>query len=260
MKRIDDEWERIEAAFTQLHDLIQQDIGVTSDRLVRSYVAFIPLVDYLYHHPGPSADQRARMVGYFHKAQLFNWFSASTDQLLGGLHTKLVSAGPVFPLEDIKAFFAGYRREVELTEANIGGARVRAMILNLVYREKFDTSLYQSQFAGNKPHIDHIYPRARLKPFGLPSEDINHLGNFRFVGARDNIRKRAEHPDSHFTRMKKASVPVERHLLAEPWASDPSKMTLDVPTYLKFRDARKRAVFDIARRIVNPEDAAPDNP
>lgn len=57
--------------------------------------------------------------------------------------------------------------------------------------------------------------------------------------------------------MKKASVPVERHLLAEPWTSDPSRMTLDVPTHLEFRDARKRAVLDIAQRIVNPEGTAP---
>jgi hypothetical protein len=53
--------------------------------------------------------------------------------------------------------------------------------------------------------------------------------------------------------MKADHVPVEKHLLAEPWASDPSKMTLDVPTYLKFRDARFHEVLRIAQRIVNPE-------
>jgi hypothetical protein len=127
------------------------------------------------------------------------------------------------------------------------------MVLNLVYREKFDASLFESQFPGNAPHIDHIYPRARLKPLGLTSEDINHLGNFRFVGAKDNIRKRAEHPDAHFTRMKNDHVPVEKHLLAEPWASDPSLLTLDVPTYTDFREARLAAILAIVQRIVNPE-------
>jgi hypothetical protein len=253
MTRIEKEWPRIEAAFQQFHDLIQQDIRVATDRLVRSYVAFIPVVDYLFHFPGPVPAQRQRIVGYFHKAQLFNWFSASTDQLLAGLHPKIIGSKGVFPLEEIKAFFAGYRRDVELTAANVGGSRVRAMVLNLVYREKFDSSLFESQFSGNAPHVDHIYPRARLKPLGLGGDDINHLGNFRFVGAKDNIRKRAEHPDSHFSRMKADHVPVEKHLLAEPWASDPSKMTLDVPTYLKFRDARFHEVLRIAQRIVNPE-------
>ena len=122
---------------------------MTTDRLVRSYVALIPVVDYLYHFPGPAPVERQRICGYFHKAQLFNWFSASTDQLLSGLHAKIVGAGRVFPLEEIKTFFVGYRRDVELTAENVGGSRIRAMILNLVYREKFDASLFESQFSGN---------------------------------------------------------------------------------------------------------------
>jgi hypothetical protein len=253
MARIEAEWLRIEVAFQQLHDLIKHDIRVTTDRLVRGYVAFIPLVDFLYHFPSPNEIQRQRMVGYFHKAQLFNWFGASTDQLLAGLHLRIVASAGTFPLEEIKSFFAGYRREVELNANNVGGSRVRAMVLNLVYREKFDASPYETHFAGNAPHIDHIYPRARLKPLGLAGDEVNHLGNFRFVGAKDNIRKRAEHPDAHFSRMKLAGVPVEKHLLAEPWASDPAKLTLDAAAYAAFRDARFTAIFDIAKKIVNPE-------
>ncbi|MDO8774054.1 MAG: DUF262 domain-containing protein [Burkholderiaceae bacterium] len=256
MSRVVEDWSRIEAAFQQLHDLLQNDIGVTTDRLVRSYLALVPVVDYLYHFPGPDPAQRQRIVGYFHKAQLFNWFSASTDQLLAGLHSKITSSGKIFPLEEIKTFFVGYRRDVELTEGNIGGSRVRAMVLNLVYREKFDASLFQSQFPGNAPHVDHIYPRARLKELGLSGDDINHLGNFRFVGAKDNIRKRAEHPGAHFTRMKTGKVPVEKHLLAEPWASDPTKLALDIDTYLKFRDSRASAILTIAQQIVNPENVS----
>lgn len=257
MAAIETEWPRIEATFQQLHDLIQQDIRVASDRLIRSYVAFIPLFDFLFWHPAPNEVQRQRMVGYFHKAQLFNWFSASTDQLLAGLHSKLVVANDGFPLEEIKTFFAGYRRQVELTEDNVVGSRVRAMILNLVYREKFDASLFETQFSGNAPHIDHIYPRARLKGLGLAGDDVNHLGNFRFVGAKDNIRKRAEHPDSHFSRMKQAGVPVEKHLLVEPWASDPARLALTSGAYHAFRDARFQRVLAIAQRLVNPELGGP---
>jgi hypothetical protein len=253
MKRIETEWPRIEAAFQQLHDIIQNDIRVTTDRLIRSYVALIPVVDYLYHFSGPVEAQRQRIVGYFHKAQLFNWFGASTDQLLSSLHTKIIASNGIFPLEEIKTLFSGYRRDVELTADNVAGSRVRAMVLNLIYREKFDTSLFESQFSGNAPHIDHIFPRARLKPLGLNGDEINHLGNFRFVGAKDNIRKRAEHPDAHFTRMKKDQVPIEKHLLVEPWASDPSQLTLDVATYTRFRVARLDAILGIAQRIVNPE-------
>jgi Protein of unknown function DUF262 len=251
--RIDADWPRIDTTFQQLHDLMLQDVRVTSERLIRSTVSLIPVVDYLYHHPGPNPEQRQRIVGYFHKAQLFNWFGASTDQLLAGLHPKMVAANSGFPLADVKLFFQNYRRETELTPTNIGGSRIRSMILSLVYREKFDTTLFNSHFSGNEPHIDHIYPRARLKPLGLATEEINHLGNFRFVGAKDNIRKKAEPPDGHFVRMKAAGVPVERHLLAEPWASDPAQLKLDVQSYRSFRDARFTEILKIARKIVDPE-------
>jgi hypothetical protein len=254
MKNIEKKWPLIESAFQQLHDMVQNDIRVTTDRLIRSYAALIPIVDYLYHFPGPDPIQRQRIVGYYHKAQLFNWFSASTDQLLSGLHAKIISASGIFPLEEIKLFFAGYKRDTSLTAENMGATRVRAMILNLVYREKFDSSLFESQFSGNAPHVDHIYPRARLKPLGLSSAEINNMGNFRFVGAKDNIRKRAEHPDAHFVRMKNNGIQVSKHLLVEPWASDPSKLILDIPTYTRFREERFKCILEIAKSIVNPED------
>jgi len=127
------------------------------------------------------------------------------------------------------------------------------MILNLVYQEKFGASLFNSQFPGNYPNIDHIYPRSRLKNLGLKGDDINHLGNFRLVGATDNKRKRAENPDAHFSRMLEARVPVADHLLAEPWASRPELMSLDFSTYEKFRKARAAEILKLAKQIVDPE-------
>jgi hypothetical protein len=253
MPRIRESWSRLEEAFEQLHDLILFDIQTTSDRLIRSYAAIIPLFDYLYHFPSPAPEQRKRMAGFFYKAQLFNWFSASTDKLIEGLHGKIKSCGAKFPLEEIKSFFKGYKRDVETSEENISGSRVRAMILNLVYREKFGASLFNSQFPGNYPNIDHIYPRSRLKSLGLRGDDINHLGNFRLVGASDNKRKRAENPDAHFSRMRDARVPVRDHLLAEPWASRPELMHLDLPTYRDFCTARAAEIFKMTKLIVDPE-------
>jgi hypothetical protein len=253
MPLIRESWSKLEDAFQQLHDLILFDIRATSNRLIRSYAAIIPLFDYLYHFPSPAPEQRKRMAGFFHKAQLFNWFSASTDMLIEGLHGKIKSCEGRFPLEEIKIFFKGNKRDVETTEDNISGARVRAMILNLVYQEKFGASLFNSQFPGNYPNIDHIYPRSLLKSLGLKSDEINHLGNFRLVGSTDNKRKRAENPAAHFSRMLEARVPVADHLLAEPWASRPELMRLDFSTYEKFCKARTTEILKLAKQIVDPE-------
>jgi hypothetical protein len=72
----------------------------------------------------------------------------------------------------------------------------------------------------------------------LYSADINHLGNFRFVGATDNIRKRAELPATYFARLKIAGTDIGKHLLLDDIAKDPSNLRFDLTTYTTFRDRR----------------------
>lgn len=102
-----------------------------------------------------------------------------------------------------------------------------------------------------------LYPRHALSTkLGLPSRDINHLGNYRFVGRTDNIRKRAELQASYFGRLKSAGVEVSRHLLLQDFSHDPALLAFDEPTYKKFRDARFERIWEQAQRTVNPELAA----
>jgi hypothetical protein len=154
---------------------------------------------------------------------------------------------------DIKAYFAK-QRETELAHEHLWNARLRYLILNLVYVEKFGTSPFNVRFSGNEPHIDHIYPQSMLRSrLGLASDEINSIGNFRFVGATDNIRKRAELPDSYFGRLSSSGIEVEKHLLVPEFAGTPALLKFDVATYRSFRDQRLECVFDIASRVVNPE-------
>lgn len=79
------------------------------------------------------------------------------------------------------------------------------------------------------------------------------MGNYRFVGATDNLRKRSELPDSYFGRLKAAGVDISKHLLVEEFAKDPQKLAFDVGIYRRFRDERAQQIARVARRIVNPE-------
>ena len=73
------------------------------------------------------------------------------------------------------------------------------------------------------------------------------------LGATDNMRKRAELPAEYFLRLKKAGVDIEKHLIVEDYADDPTKLKFDVPTYVDFRDRSPQAIFEICERVVNPE-------
>jgi hypothetical protein len=73
------------------------------------------------------------------------------------------------------------------------------------------------------------------------------------VGATDNIRKRAEKPDSYFQRLKASGTDIHQHLLLKEYVRNPERLTFDSATYRDFRDRRLEAIFDVANRVVNPE-------
>ena len=248
-------WDRAEQAFRELRDFLQTDLRVASDKLVRSYGSFIPLFDYLYHNPKPNEVSRARMRAYHYKAQLFGWYSRSTDSVINALHGVLGKpSASGFPVEEVKQYFIRRGLRTSLTEADLHENRLRFILLNLIYVHELGTSPFDVAFKGNEPHVDHIFPQYALRSkLGLGNRDINHLGNFRFVGRTDNIRKRAELPASYFGRLKAAGIDIGRHLLLHEYACDPSKLSFTEESYKKFRDARFLRIWEIAKRAVNSE-------
>ena len=253
---IEKDWPRAEAAFQQLRDFITHDLHIVSDKMVRSYGSFVPLFDFLFHNPKPDETTRRLMCAYYYKAQLFNWYRAQTDTILNVMHNLIGKQGGGFSIAEIKQYFMGRGADVELNQDHVHDPRLRFIILNLVYVEQFGTSPFDVAFKGNEPHIDHIYPKSGLsRDFGLSSEEINHNGNYRFVGATDNLRKRAEKPDSYFVRLKNAGVPAQKHLLVPKFSEDPSLLVWDEGTYRSFRDERLDAMWEIASNIVNAESA-----
>jgi hypothetical protein len=88
---------------------------------------------------------------------------------------------------------------------------------------------------------------------GLLSADINHLGNCRFVGATDNIRKKAESASSYFLRLKNGGTDISKHLLLDDVAKDPTKLQFDLSGYTTFRNRRFERMWKILAGTVNPE-------
>lgn len=248
-------WDRAEQAFRELRDFMQNDLKVYADKVIRSYNSFIPLFDYLYHNPKPTEPSRAQMRAYHYKAQLFGWYSQSTDTVVNALHSIVGKSWPTgFPLAEVKDYFRRRGNESELQRSHLNETRLRFILLNLVYVDQMGSSPFDVKFKGNDPHVDHIYPQSALRTkLGLYSADINHLGNFRFMGATDNIRKRAEMPASYFTRLKNSGVDIGKHLLLDDVAKDPSKLQFDVATYSQFRDRRFDRIWEIVAATVNPE-------
>jgi hypothetical protein len=251
---IEETWSKIEDTFEQLRDFVVHELKVYGDKVVRSYNSFVPLFDYMYHNPKPNEQDRVLMRGYYYKAQLFNWYGARTDSVINTVHGivgKPVDGG--FPLEAIKVQFTKNRREVTLAKSHMQDAGLRSILLNLVYVESFGSSPFNVSYKENEPHVDHIYPQSLLRTkLGLATPEVNNMGNYRFFGATDNKRKRAELPASYFGRLRDAGVDIGKHLLVPSFSNNPASLKFDVETYRSFRDQRLDAIYGIANKVVNP--------
>ncbi len=255
LKRIESKWDQAERAFQQLRDFVVQTLRVESDRLVRSYNALIPLFDFLFHNKQPDEPTRILMAAYYNKAQLFGWYGRQTDAVLNAMHSIVANAvGGVFPLDEMKTYFRNRGSIVELQKWCLDDKNLRTIILNMVYCDQWGASPFNVAFKGNEPHVDHIYPQYMLRSkLGCGTSEINDIGNLRFVGATDNIRKRAELPDSYFARLKLGSIPIEKHLLVSRYADDPSELKFERPVFDAFRQARRAEIWRSAKTIVDPE-------
>lgn len=257
---IEESWDRSETAFQKLRDFVVHSVRVGSDRLIRSYNALVPLFDFFFHNRTPDVTSIPKMVAYFQKAQLFGWYSRQTDAVLNALHNSVgIDRGGHFPLAEIKEYFGKRNMTTELQEHHLQDSRLRPIILNVLYCDRWGNSPFDVAFKGNDPHIDHIYPQYMLRTrLGYGSAEINDIGNLRFVGATDNIRKRAELPASYFQRLKAHGVPVEKHLLLADYASNPALMDFTRESFDSFRTARRAEIWRSVKRYVDPECASPE--
>jgi hypothetical protein len=213
------------------------------------------LFDYLYHNPKPTEASRVLMRAYHYKAQLFGWYSRATDTIVNAVHSLVGKQCPAgFPIQEIKGYFRGRGSQTDLSEWHLKETRLRFILLNLIYVDQMGSSPFDVKFKGNEPHVDHIYPQHALRTkLGLLGADINHLGNYRFFGATDNIKKKAELPASYFARLKASGVDISKHLLLQDVSANPALLAFDVDTYRAFRDNRLKRIWEIASKTVNPE-------
>jgi hypothetical protein len=166
------------------------------------------------------------------------------------IHNMLIKsvspASSSFPLASLKGYFAGRGKDTDLDLADLADMKLRYIILNLLYVKNFGVSPFDVRYHRNEPQIDHIYPKSKLK---MPVADVNNIGNYRFIGANENLRKRAEDASTYFSRLKSDGVNIKGHLLLDEFADNPSLMT--IANYQRFRDERIQKVFDICASVVN---------
>lgn len=242
------EWDRLEKAFLALTDLTKRSLKANSPALVRTYNSLIPIYVFLANHPTPNEVEIPKIYSYYYKAQMLRWFDRQTDTIASKISDYCRTSNGEFPLDKIINYFGKERsKRTSLNDEDFNSARNRIYILNILYDRANSTSPFDVRLKENMPQADHIYPKSILKKLGASPEKINSIGNFRFIGAIDNNRKRAEPPSNYFKRCRENGIDVAKHLLVERYYKDPSEMKGDLNTFVEFERSRS----DLIKRYIN---------
>ena len=265
-------WAKAEESFNVLNDLIAQELQLYGEKMVPGYSVFLPIFSYVYERlkrdsTGLTLDEKRDIFAFYYTAQLLGWFSSQTDSKVNKLNSTIRAAtGRCFPLIDIrKVFSEEIKRPVDVMMKDLNTKSRRSIVLNLAYVVANTSSPFKVASKSNKPDADHIYPKKLLKTIfaneapGMSEkavlDEINHIGNFRLIGATENRKRKDTPPDVYFTRMKEGGHDIVRHLLVDPYCSNPAALAPTLDAYRGFRDARAAKMLEMINAAISPRTA-----
>jgi hypothetical protein len=158
---IEQNWDKITQAIKDIHDFVCGKTFIRGDKAMPSYLVLIPLVYLRYHYF--DAWKKARDVDtYLVRSLLTGAFSGTPDRLIDDCVRKINETGS-FDVDQIFEVIRSQNRSLELTEERFWqmgyGSDTIHLLFNLWYRDFNYTPAYD----GNRPQIDHIFPRSALR-------------------------------------------------------------------------------------------------
>ncbi|MBA7514784.1 hypothetical protein ES705_06819 [subsurface metagenome] len=178
-------WERISDAISEVKDFVYGNTFLKTDKLMPSYLALIPLIYFRYHFPdkwipGIQGD----IADYLLRTSLTGAYSGSPDNMIDKCNKngEIVANGRSLVISPETILHFSYEdKEIHL-------------LFNLWYGFN-----YQPSFDGNKPQVDHIFPRSKLRKIKernpatgrmdlqkFKKADQNQLANLMLLTAEEN--------------------------------------------------------------------------
>jgi hypothetical protein len=211
------------------------------------------------HNPKPDPASRARMRAYHYKAQLFGVFVPRHDAAINATHNVVGKSVPGgFPLDALKAYFASARAlPTALTPASTCRQPHPADSAQPGLRGAVGHLALRRALQGNEPQVDPHLP-AITAPLAVAANERGgeRHRQLRFLGATDNARKRAELPGQLLRPPEGGAgrcraAPHGGGVRGRPDGASRSTC----PTFNAFREARREAIWRVAKRVVDLEDA-----
>jgi hypothetical protein len=198
---LENQFERLERAVVSAKELLKTGAKLLSKRFLKSDLALIPVIDYLFNQPHQQLPdgQSKRIRQYLYMSFFMRFYSYGPDGKLDVIHGRIKAKGDKFPRREIGAYMeerTGIKYDFQLALA--------ASDLDLLLNITEDGVSEIPKLRGWSLEKDHIFPHSLLISKGFGEDLANRLGNFRLLNKTRNI-------------LKSKSVPAEN---AEFFGSD----------------------------------------
>ena len=189
--QIEANWGKIAAAVQSVRDYLAGHTFIRDDKAIPSYLTLIPLIYFRYHFPNQWETARGIQT-YLLRTLLAGTFSGLPDQLIDAVVGR-IKADEGFDLDHVFAVARDRGRPLELTPDRLLASGYGSANVHLLFNYWY-TFDYKPSFAGNRPHVDHIFPQSALKKVKATDgrsmkyrdEDRNQLANCMLLTANEN--------------------------------------------------------------------------
>ena len=164
LKKIEDNWKRIEAAIKDVKDFIDSKTFVRTDKALPSYLGLIPLIYFRYHFKTKWTIGVPNLNKWLLRILLTGAFSGSPDTLIDQC-TKKITETQSFDIDSINNLIINAGRNIDVTDEIILKANYGRRDLNLLFNlwySNFKVNFTPS-YQNNSLQIDHIFPQSHLK-------------------------------------------------------------------------------------------------
>ncbi len=191
-------WERISDAISEVKDFVYGNTFLKTDKLMPSYLALIPLIYFRYHFldkwiPGIQGD----IADYLLRTSLTGAYSGSPDNMIDKCN-KNIKGIQNLKISEIYGEIVANGRSLVISPETILHFSYEDKEIHLLFNLWYGFN-YQPSFDGNKPQVDHIFPRSKLRRIKernpvtgrmdlqkFKKADQNQLANLMLLTAEEN--------------------------------------------------------------------------
>lgn len=194
IKNIENEWINIVKSITIIVDLIESKYKLSSNKVISSYNALIPLIYFVYKNKLSTVnnDNSILMKRWLIKILLNGIFGGQADTMLYISKNSIdKSKEKVFPFYEINNSIDATKKSFDSIDGILNKEKLKYnssdsfLILSLLYTD----INFNASYNGNLPQQDHIYSQSWLRENKVKEQLINSIFNIQFLDAYCNQSK-----------------------------------------------------------------------